>query len=295
MLYEVVSRIPIAITVVPANESDVSHFLSVIKKGIANVGRENIKIIVADRGFIDGYQLWFLKNKLHIDFVVPSKTNMTITTEARSFRKEKESKQDLDEWKYGKDICKGYGVNGLFSYIQYNDESIKDNKRTNGTPINAIVVTEWRGKKVSEGKEKVFITSLPVKNASEIAKKYRLRSYIENCGFRELKQASYLSSLPRRKDKYAENVAYLHIMLCVFAHTLFYTFLSSRTKGKDKETSTKCMRSFRRSESINETGKFIVFACSKYYAVFTIWEIFDIVGIEMKYDLGKILKLIETG
>jgi len=101
---------------------------------------------------------------------------MTITADARGCRKEEEAKNNLDEWKYGKDTCKGYGVDGLLSYFQYNNKDVKDNKRTNGTPINAVVVTEWRGKQISEGKEKVFITSIPAKNASKIAQYYRLRS-----------------------------------------------------------------------------------------------------------------------
>lgn len=290
ILYEIVTRIPIAMTVVPANKSDADYFLPMIKKGIENVGSERVRIIVADRGFIDGYQLWYLKQKLNIDFILPVRTNMSIAQDARKFRKEKEEKSLLSEWKYGKSTCKGYSIEGLLTYIQYNDKNVKSNKDTNGTPINAAVVTEWRGKKVAEGKEKVFITSLPDANASKILQFYRLRSYIENSGFRELKQASFLSKIPKRKGAGAENIAYIHIMLCVIAHTLYYAFLSGRTKGSnnEKEKTLACMRKFRRDESKNNLRNIIVLA-GKYYALFTIWEILSILGVEMKCNIGILM------
>ena len=290
ILYEVKSRIPIAMDIVPANESDCNYFLHMVKKGIKNVGKERVKLVIADRGFIDGSQMWELKNKLGIDFIIPAKSNMIVWEDAVKLRNEYEKNNiNVGEWKYGKYICKGYGVEGLLSYFEYNPSGIKNNKTTNGSPINAVVVTTWKGKPVESGKETVLLTSLPVNEPEKVANGYRQRSLIENCGFRELKQASYLKYLPKRKGEKAENVAYIHIMLCVFAHTLFYAFLIWRRKQKIKGNINAndiiCKRKWRREESINDMKNILIIAEDKYYALFNIYEVLDIFGVEQKYRI----------
>ncbi len=73
---------------------------------------------------------------------------MIIREDAIALCKELKNKP-LSEWAYGKDKCQGYGVDGLVSYLEYNPEGIKDNKNTNGSPLNAVVVTTWRGKNIA--------------------------------------------------------------------------------------------------------------------------------------------------
>ena len=50
------------------------------------------------------------------------------------------------------------------------------------------MVTRFKGENYPPGKEKVFITDLPMDEPFQILDKYGLRSLIENKGFRELKQ-----------------------------------------------------------------------------------------------------------
>lgn len=285
VLYEVKSRIIVAMDIVPANESDNNHFLPVVKKGIRNCGKNRIQMVIADRGFLNGAQMWELKHKLGIDFIIPAKAGMIVREDAIALRK-KYKKQPLAEWAYGKDKCKGYGIDGLKTYFEYNPKGVKNNNKTNGSPLNAVVVTTWRGKSVPEEKQIVFLTSLPAeKDAADIAKKYRLRSLIENCGFRELKQAAYLKQLPRRRGKNVENAAYIHIMLCVFAHTLFYAFLGWRKREAPKQSDGDCMRTWRRQTSIKEGNKILIIAEEKYYALFEIDEVLDILGVNQRYRL----------
>jgi len=236
VLYEVKSRIIVAMYIVPANESDHNYFLPMIKQGVHNCGKGRIHLVIADRGFLNGSHLWELKHKMGIDFIIPAKAGMIVREDAIGLRKRYANKP-LAEWAYGKDKCKGYGVEDLRSYFEYNPVGIKDNNKTNGSPLNALVVTTWKGKAVSPKKQVVMLTSLPVEeDAASIAKKYRLRTLIENCGFRELKQAAYLKHLPRRKGENAENAAYLHIMLCVFAHTLFWDGVKRKLRSNLPET-----------------------------------------------------------
>ena len=285
VLYEVKSRIIVAMDIVPANESDHNYFLPMIKTGNYNCGKGRIQLVIADRGFLNGVHLWELKHKMKIDFIIPAKSGMIIREDAISLREMYKNKP-LAEWAYGKGKCQGYGVDGLKSYFEYNPKGVKDNRKTNGSPLNAVVVTTWRGKAVSPEKQVVLLTSLPVeKDAASIAKKYRLRSLIENCGFRELKQAAYLKHLPRRCGGNAENAAYIHIMLCVFAHTLFYAFLGWRKKQAPKQSDGECLRAWRRRESIKEGNKILIVAEEKYYALFEIAELLDILGVKQKYKI----------
>lgn len=287
VMYEVKSRIIVAMYIVPANESDHKYFLPLIKQGIHNCGKGRIQVVIADRGFLDGSQLWELKYKLKVDFIIPAKAGMIIREDAIGLRKKYEDKTSA-EWTYGKGKCQGYGVNGLRSYFEYNPEGISDNSKTSGSPLNAVVVTTWRGKAVSPDKQKVILTSLPAeKDAASIIKRYRLRSLIENSGFRELKQATYLKKLPRRKGENAESAAYMHIMLCVFAHTLFYAFLGQRKKAAPKQSDGDCLREWRRRESIKGGGKILIVAKRKYYALFEIDELLDIFGVRQKYRIKR--------
>ena len=285
ILYEVKSRIIVAMNIVPANESDHNYFLPMIKQGVYNCGKGRIQVVIADRGFLNGSHLWELKRKMGIDFIIPAKAGMIVREDAISLRKAFENKTSA-EWKYGKGISKGYGVDGLVTYHEYNPKAIKDNKKINGSPLNAVVITTWRGKAVSPEDQVVLLTSLPAeKDATAIAKEYRLRTHIENSGFRELKQAAFLKQLPRRKGENAESAAYMHIMLCVFAHSLFYAFLGWRKKLAPKQSDGDCMRKWRRQESIKEGNKILIVAEEKYYALFEISELLDILGVKQKYRI----------
>lgn len=285
VLYEVKSRIIVAMYILPANEDDHKYFLPVIRQGIYNCGRGRIKVVIADRGFLDGSQMWELKHKLGVDFIIPAKAGMIIWEDAIGLHK-KYARSPLAEWAYGKGKCQGYGVDGLLSYFEYNPSGMNSNRKTDGTPINAVVVTMWRGKHVSVDKQKVILTSLPAeKDAASIVKEYRLRSLIENSGFRELKQAAFLKHLPRRKGLNAESAAYMHIMLCVFAHTLFYAFLGLRKKKAPEQSDGDCLRQWRRRESIKDGNRILIVTDSKYYALFEISELLDVLDVKQKYIL----------
>lgn len=284
ILYEVKSRIVVSMKIVPANESDHNYFLSVIKQGIRNCGKGKIRLVIADRGFLDGAALWHLKYVLHVDFIVPAKKGMIVWEDAISLGKEYKNKTSA-EWKYGKGTCIGYGVNALRSYQEYNPPGTKNNKRTNGSSINAVVITTWRGKSVLPEDQVVLLTSLSAEeDAASIATGYRMRSLIENCGFRELKQAAFLKHLPRRKGLNTENAAYIHIMLCVFAHTLFYAFLIWRKKRNSEQYDMACMRKWRREERIEKVNKILIVA-GKYYALFEVGELLDVFDVKQTYRI----------
>lgn len=89
-------------------------------------------------GFLNGAHLWELKHKMGIDFIIPAKSGMIVREDAIALRKSYKNKTSA-QWKYGKGISKGYGADGLRTYLEYNPTETKDNKNTNGSPLNAVV------------------------------------------------------------------------------------------------------------------------------------------------------------
>ncbi|MEW6558435.1 MAG: transposase, partial [Elusimicrobiota bacterium] len=167
-------------------ESEKNYTLKLMKQAEKNIGKK-IKVLLLDRGFIDGLTLWKIKHNFRIDFVIPATTTMDITNDARCFR----NKIADGLWREVTREISAVGIKGLTSYDQYGDEkhNRKDrhNKNFVANPINAVMVTKWDEKEYPPGYEKVFLTTLRVDKPISVIKKYKLRSLIENTTFRELK------------------------------------------------------------------------------------------------------------
>ena len=55
-----------------------------VKQAQRNLGPDHpIKVLLADRGFLDGQTLWTLKQALGIDWVVPVRTTLDLAHDAR--------------------------------------------------------------------------------------------------------------------------------------------------------------------------------------------------------------------
>jgi len=168
---------PVAIHVTTANDADSPMLLKMVERGAANVGAGKIKVVLADRGFIDGRQMYQMKYGMGIDFIIPAKKSMEIWKCTVGLRGD--NKNNIEEWEYGKKgMSGGYLSEGSVSYAQYAEEPAGDKKDKNGAPINAVVVTRWRGKEVAQGKEKVILTSLKTGSATRIIGLYGQRSLI---------------------------------------------------------------------------------------------------------------------
>jgi len=85
MIQGVRSGIVVAVKVVKINEHENNYMLEMIEKAQKNIGVGVIKLLLIDRGFIDGINLWTLKNKYNIDFIIPSRDDMKVTGNVRRF------------------------------------------------------------------------------------------------------------------------------------------------------------------------------------------------------------------
>ena len=286
VVYEVHLRLVVAAKVVSINEHESKFTLALVRQAARNLGEGVLRVLLMDRGFLDGRDLWVLKHEMGIDFVVPSKDNMRVTADARGFcrqaadgecvfkaerkGKKKVSKDGKAKWEGQVSVV---GVAALQSYDQYgNEEHVKQANRKDfeGNALAAVVVTKWQGEEYRVGDEKVFLSSLPVNEPLGVLDLYDLRSLIENTAFRELKQGWNLKSYPKKTAEAVRG----HVFLTLLTFTLANAFRSSRGQELAKH-------GIRRQRAEQEDDNVIVFT-DDYYAIFHIEELLILLGVVPK-------------
>jgi len=268
---------PVAIHITTANDADSPMLMEMVNRGVANLGTGKIKVVVADRGFIDGQQMYRLKHKMDIDFVIPAKKNMDVWKCVTGLRRD--NSDNIEEWKYGKKgLSGGYLSKGSVSYSQYAEEPVGHKKGRDGAPINAVVVTRWADKEIAPGKEKVILTSLETDSAIKVIQIYGQRSLIENCNFRELKQAAALNCLPQYKNEHAETTAKIHMLLCVFTLAVFNVLVETvyARSVESKERIPKNIREFRFIKGCEKSRIFVL--VKHYYHIYEMKEFMGFTG-----------------
>jgi hypothetical protein len=278
VMYEVHLRLIVAAKVAPINQHDTNFTCDLLQQAMDNVGAGVIQVLLMDMGFLDGEMLWRIKHTYHIDFVVPSKDNMQVTREARSFRKRKADGEYLfrDE-RPGKGpkqkghVCL-FGVKEVTAYDQYGDA--EHQKRLNRkdfqpNPLNVIVVEAWDDKTYRSGQEKVFLTSLPIDEPLAVLDCYDLRSLIENCAFRELKQGWCLAKFPKR----TEDAVRGHVFL-----TLVIFTLTNAYRTDIGQSLAQC--GIRRQRLAWEEVNKVLVVAGDCYAIFDLEELLIILGCE---------------
>ena len=292
IVYEVHLRLVVAAKVLPIQKHESQFTLPLVRQAIQNVGPGVLRVLLIDRGFLDGQDLWVLKQGMGIDFVVPAKENMGITADAQGlsgqeadettiFKQERVGKEKVvKKGKKEQVIWEGQvsvvGVAELRSYDQYGDEEhVKhaNSKGFVGNVLNAVVVTKWQGTAYEVGKEKVFLTSLPVDSPIDVLDLYDQRSLIENTAFRELKQGWFLKKYPKKTAAAITG----HVLLTLVTFTLANAF---RTKlGQEL-----ARHGVRRQRAEEVSGVVIIFA-GEHYAIFDIEEVFILLGVVPEHCL----------
>jgi hypothetical protein len=283
IVYEVRLRLVVAAKVVPIQERETQHTRALVRQAIANLGEGVIQVLLIDRGFLDGADLWLLKHQWGIDFVVPAKENMHVTADAQGLARQEADGQSIigahrggaaKRDKKGRVRREGQvtvvGVADLGSYDQYGEaEQAQQAQRTAfvGNALNAVVVTTWQGEAYRRGEEKVFLTSLSVAHPLDVLDRYDLRSLIENTAFRELKQGWCLESYPKKTEAAVRG----HVLLTLVTFTLANAFRSNQGQAL-----ARC--GIRRQRAEEDSGKVIIFAADC-YAIFDIEEVFVLLGV----------------
>jgi hypothetical protein len=278
VIYEVRLRLIVAAQVAPINRHDTNFTLDLLRQAIANVGPGVLKVLVMDRGFLDGETLWTIKQSYGVDFIIPSKDEMRVTTEARTFRKQKTGDEDLvwaDRTGEGDQLAgqvRLYGVKAVTTYDQYGDADHQkklNRKDFQPNPLNVIVVYEWQGKTYRSGDEKVFLTSLPIDHPLTILDTYDLRSLIENCAFRELKQGWCLAKFPKKTEEAVRG----HVFLTLVIFTLTNAYRTEM--GQEL-----AQAGIRRQRLVWEEANKVLVVAGDYYAIFDLEELLIILDCQ---------------
>jgi hypothetical protein len=278
VIYEVQLRLIVAAQVAPINRHESNFTLELLQQALTNVGQGVIKVLVMDRGFLDGETLWCIKHSYGVDFVIPSKDDMQVTAEARSFRRQKGPAAELvwDQRAGEGDKQVGqvrlYGVKAVTAYDQYGDAEHQkklNRKDFKANPLNVVVVYEWEGKSYRPGHETVFLTSLTIDYPLAVLDIYDLRSLIENCAFRELKQAWYLDKFPKKTADAVRGHVFLTLVIFSLANAY-------RTQvGQDL-----AQAGIRRQRLLWETANKVLVVTGDYYAIFDLEELLIIFRCE---------------
>jgi hypothetical protein len=275
-LYDVQLRLVVAAKVVKINEHDSSFTRELLHQGLTNLGPDAIRVLLIDRGFLDGLTLWHIQHTDGVDFVIPAKDGMRVKIDARAFLNQKPDGQLLvaaerpGQGPHQEGHVQLIGITGLTSYDQYGDEAHQrqvNRSDFEGQPINALVVTEFDHHVYTADQAKVFLTSLPVTDALTVLDLYDLRSLIENTLFRELKQGWCLGGFPKKTDDAVRGHVFL--TLTIFNLTNAYRTDTGQELAK---------RGIRRQRREWHTAHQVMVFAGEFYAIFDVEEVFILLG-----------------
>lgn len=167
-----------AARLLPINEHEITVSDDLIDEVLNEKGDGAIKILLIDRGFLDGKRIKKWKKKgIHV--IVPLKENMHILKDMQGLVKIeggiKAERKSSTVW----------GFKDLETLDSY------------GGKLNGLLVTRYKNRVIPEKYQWGFITTLAVATAQQVLEAFDLyddRSLIENKQYRELKQGYFLKA-----------------------------------------------------------------------------------------------------
>src|SRR4030043_25417 len=290
-IYELQTGIPLAIKIDTIEKPDNLHVLEVLEQAKENVKEGSvIRSLVEDRAFLDGKSLYAIDQQ-GIEFVIPLKSNMGATKDARALVLAQEgpciekTREVTVTHGYGKNkyedkvLTTLVGVPGLMSCDWFNPEGSEANttkKDYEPIPLNAVVIKTWDNRTPPVDKQVVMVTNGEVKDPFVAFDRYDDRSLMENNLFREVKQGWYLQEPPK---KTREGV-FVQVYMVMAMKALTKAFLmwkeeQARLDAFGRETAWEMYR--RRLKMLNR-NKLIVFV-EAYFGIFLSHEVIMLVDV----------------
>jgi hypothetical protein len=222
--------------------------------------------------------------------VVPAKTNMAVTADARA---QAAAGEDLTVGRRVHTVRHGQGkaawterletevvgITGLTSYDYYGTpEHARQAHRRDfqGNPINAVVVRKWSGKDDGPGGKTVFLTNGPVQQPLQPFDDDDDRSLIENCCIKEAKQQWDLGHPPQK----TERAVRIHVMftLLMFALATAYRLQCEREATGGEPVGWQRWR----RQLLEQTREQVIVFAQGYYGIFHLAEYSLLVGVKLK-------------
>jgi hypothetical protein len=291
-IYELQTGIPLAIKIDTIEKPDNLHILAVLEQAKENVKQTSlIRSLVVDRAFLDGKSLYAIDQQ-GIEFVIPLKSNMGATQDARALALAREDSTFVEKTRevtvihgYGKKkfdekvVTTLVGIPGLMSCDWFNPEGSEANttkKDYEPIPLNAVVVKTWNNETPPVDKQVVFVTNREVKDPFVAFDRYDDRSLIENNLFRETKQDWYLEDSPKKtREGVFVQVYVVMAMKALTKAFLMWQEEQARLHELGKETSWEM---YRRKLKMLNRNKLIVFVGS-YFGIFLSHEVIMLVNV----------------
>jgi hypothetical protein len=290
LLIDAATKIPLAVKVGQIQEHEALWARALVTQARMNLaGAARLHKVVFDKGFLDGTTLWWLDQQ-GLRFVVPAKTNMAVTADARA---QAAAGEDLTVGRRVYTVRHGQGktawterletevvgITGLTTYDQYgNPEHGRQQHRRDfqPNPINAVVVRQWRGKDYGPGGKTVFLTNGAVAKPLQLFDDYDDRSLIENCCIKEAKQQWDLGHPPQKTDRAVR----VHVMftLLMFALATAYRLECEREARGGEPVGWQRWR----RQLLEQTRDQVIVFAQGYYGIFHLAEYSLLVGVKLK-------------
>lgn len=228
--------------IIPINEQEITVASEMLEEVRHRHGEENVKLLLVDRGFLDGKKIKKWKSK-GIDVIIPLKKNMDLLKDMNGLLKLEGAGR----------IAKRKGLEVVGFEEMTSLESYEGR-------LNGLLVTTYKGRKIPEDKRWGFLTTLSVDTEEKVLSAYDAyddRSLIENKTMRELKQGWDLPKL----SGMSKEAIYMHI----FMEALMYNVLVAYRSKKGERLIDRGVRRIRR-EQIGSNIKVIVFV-DRWYSV----------------------------
>jgi hypothetical protein len=290
VLIDAITKIPLAIKVVPIQEHEVLSMRALVTQARTNLaGAARLHKVVFDKGFLEGVDLWWL-DQHGSTFVVPAKDTMAVTADARAQAAAGEGVttgrrvptvrhgQGKTAWTERRET-EVVGIEGLTTYDQYGtpEHGRHHNRRDfEANPIHAVVVRQWNGRDYGPGGKTVFLTKASVQQPLHPFDDDDDRSLIENCCSKEAKQQWDLGHPPQKTGRAVR----VHV---VFTFLLFALATAYRLRCAQAELRAEPVgwQRWRRQLLEQTRDKVIVFA-QRWYGIFHIAEFARLVGVKLK-------------
>jgi Transposase DDE domain len=290
LVIDAATKIPLAAKVGQIQEHEALWTRALVTQARLNLqGCARLHKVVFDRGFLDGTTLWWLDQQ-GIRFVVPAKTDMAVTADARA---QAAAGEELTVGRRVHTVRHGQGraawterletdvvgITGLTTYDQYGTpEHGRQHHRRDFQPhpINAVVVRQWHGRDYGPGGKTVFLTNVAVAKPLQPFDDYDDRSLIENCWIKETQQQWDLGPPPQKSER-AVGVHVLFTLL-LFALATAYRLQCEREALGGEAVGWQRWR----RQLLEQTRDQVIVFAQGYYGIFHLAEYSLLLGVKLK-------------
>lgn len=237
VVWEPVSKVPLAIKLDAINVADNQHALAVLRQAQENVrGHAALRSVALDRGFLDGKLLHAIEAD-GITIYIPARSDLNVTRDARAIARSAQKGhargQAVDGVRIAtrdQEVTRGTGNKAR--RVVETTELVKidaidcdwwgpegDSSKSNSKSfvphrVGAVVVMRWDGAAKAEGRELVLLTTDPAADPFVAFDAYDDRSLIENTCNREAKESWWLERHPKRSESGVRVQAYF-VFVCM--------------------------------------------------------------------------------